>query len=61
LIGPRDANYTFDYGEYLFDLPMLTQPGLTRAAIRGRVADIGPFLQELKGKPDIRFEHMYDY
>jgi hypothetical protein len=68
LIGRQDADYSFDHGQYLFNLPILTHPstssgqaGLTRVAIRVRVADIGPFLQELKGKPDIRFEHMYDY
>jgi len=61
LIGPQDADYTFEHGEYLFDLPILTQPGVTRAAIKVRVADIGTFLQELKSKPDIKFEHMYDY
>jgi hypothetical protein len=61
LIGPQGADYTFEHGEYLFNLPIPTQPGLARAAIKVRLADIGPFLQELKGKPDIRFEHMYDY
>ena len=61
LLGPQDADYTFEHGEYLFDLPILTQPGLTRAAVKVHVADIGAFLQELKDKPDIRFEHMYDY
>jgi hypothetical protein len=61
LLGSQDADYNFQHGEHLFDLPILTQPGLTRAAIKVRVADIGPFLQELKSKPDIKFEHMYDY
>ena len=61
LIGSQDANYTFEHGEYLFDLPILTQPGLTRVAIKVPVADIGSFLQELKGRGDIQFEHMYDY
>jgi hypothetical protein len=61
LIGPRDANYTFEHGTALFDLPILTQPELTRVAVKVRVADIGAFLQELKSKPDIKFEHMYDY
>jgi len=61
LLGPQDADYSFEHGEYLFDLPILTQPGLTRAAIKVRVADIHLFLQELKGRADIKFEHMYDY
>jgi len=61
LIGPQEAEYNFEHGEYLFDLPILTQPGLTRAAIKVRVADIPVFLQELKARSDIQFEHMYDY
>lgn len=61
LLGPQGADYSFEHGEYLFDLPILTQPGLTRAAIKVRVADIHLFLQELKGRADIKFEHMYDY
>lgn len=61
LLGPQDADYNFEHGIYLFSLPILTQPGRTRAAINVRVADIGAFLQELKGRNDIQFEHMYDY
>lgn len=61
LLGPQNADYAFEHGKYLFDLPILTRPSLTRAAIKVRVADIGPFLQELKSRPDIKFEHMYDY
>lgn len=61
LIGPRTANYTFEHGLALFDLPILTQPELTRVAVKVHLADIGPFLQELKSRPDLKFEHMYDY
>ena len=61
LIGSQDADYSFEHGTTLFDLPILTQPGLTRVSIKVRVADIGLFLQELKGRSDIQFEHMYDY
>ena len=61
LLGAPDAEYNFEHGEYLFDLPILTQPELTRAAIKVRVADIHLFLQELQGRSDVRFEHMYDY
>ena len=61
LLGAPDAEYNFEHGEYLFDLPILTQPGLTRAAIKVSVPDIHLFLQELKARSDVRFEHMYDY
>jgi len=61
LLGSPDAEYDFEHGEYLFDLPILTQPGLARVAIKVRVADMHLFLQELKGRSEIQFEHMYDY
>jgi len=61
LIGSQDADYNFEHGTTLFDLPILTQPGLTRVSIKVRVADIGLFLQELRGRSDVKFEHMYDY
>jgi hypothetical protein len=61
LLGPEDADYSFEHGEYLFDLPVLTQPGQTRAAIKVRVGDMAQFFEELKGRQDIQFEHMYDY
>jgi hypothetical protein len=61
VLGPQDADYNFEYGDYLFDLPILTQPGQTRAAIKVRVGDMGLFFEELKTRQDIRFEHMYDY
>lgn len=61
LIGSPDADYNFEHGTYLFDLPILTQPELTRVAVKVPVADIGAFLQELKDRSDIKFEHMYDY
>jgi hypothetical protein len=61
LIGSPDVDYNFEHGAYLFDLPILTQPGLTRVAIKVPVADIGLFLQELQGNDTLQFEHMYDY
>jgi hypothetical protein len=61
LLGPQDADYGFQYGEYLFDLPILTQPGQTRAAIKVRVEEMMQFFEELEGRADVRFEHMYDY
>ncbi|MDQ2691241.1 MAG: hypothetical protein M3Y68_04350, partial [Chloroflexota bacterium] len=61
LRGPEAADYDFEHGTYLFDLPILTEPGLTRTAVNVRVADIAAFLEELKSRPDLQFEHMYDY
>ena len=61
LLAPQDADYNFEYGDYLFDLPILTKPGQTRAAIKVRVGDMAQFFEELKTREDLRFEHMYDY
>ncbi len=61
LLGSRDADYSFEHGEYLFGLPILTQPGQTRAAVKVRVEDMAGFFEELNRREDIRFEHMYDY
>lgn len=61
LLGPQDANYSFGQGQYLFDLPILTQPGRTRAAIKVSTADLPLFFEELSTREDLTFEHMYDY
>jgi hypothetical protein len=60
-LGNQDANYDFEYGEYLFDLPILTQAGETRAIIKVNVNELHLFLEELENKTDIHFEHIYDY
>ena len=61
LLGAQDADYNFEHGEYLFGLPILTQPGQTRAAIKVGLADLPAFFEELKSREGIQFEHMYDY
>ena len=61
LLGSEDADYSFEHGEYLFGLPILTQPGQTRAAVKIRVEEMAQFFDELNGRDDIQFEHMYDY
>jgi hypothetical protein len=61
LLGAQDADYNFEHGDYLFDLPILTKPGQTRTAIKVHVEDLPAFFAELNGREDITFEHMYDY
>lgn len=61
ILAPQDGEYDFEYGEYLFDLPILTRPGVTRAAIRVQVPELHLFLAELAQKADFEFEHIYDY
>lgn len=60
-LGKQDAEYDFEYGQYLFDLPILTQAGETRAILKVKLSDLHLFLEELESKTDIRFEHIYDY
>ena len=61
LLGTQEADYNFEHGQYLFDLPILTQPGTTRAALKVRLENLPAFFEELKGREDVKFEHMYDY
>jgi len=60
IFAPKSEAYSFDYADYLFDLPILTQAELTRVAVKVRVTDLHLFLQELADK-DLRLEHIYDY
>jgi len=61
VFAKQDETYDFKYGEYLFDLPILTEQGKTRAAIKVKVPELHLFLEELENHPEIQFEHMYDY
>lgn len=59
-LAPQTGTNSFEHAEYLFDLPILTQPVLTRVALKVRVADLHLLLLELADK-NIRLEHIYDY
>jgi hypothetical protein len=61
IFAPQGAEYDFEYGVYLFDLPILTHPSLTRAAIRVQVPELHLFLAELAQRTEFEFEHIYDY
>jgi hypothetical protein len=60
VFAPRNEQFAFAYGEPLFDLPILTDPELTRLAVRVRLEDLRLFLDELENSP-YRLEHLYDY
>ena len=60
LIGDEGGTYNFQYGEYLFELPILTQPGLARVAMKVSVPELHLFLRELDGGVAI-LEHIYEY
>lgn len=60
VFAPRAEEFSFTYAEPLFDLPILTDPELTRLAVRVKLADLRSFLDELENSPN-RLEHLYDY
>lgn len=61
ILAEQGAEYDFEYGVYLFDLPILTRPDVTRAAIRVQVPELHLFLAELAQRTEFEFEHIYDY
>lgn len=60
VFAPRSEQFSFTYGEPVFDLPILTDPELTRLAVRVKLQDLRSFLDELENGPN-RLEHLYDY
>lgn len=60
LFAAPSENYTLDYGEYLFDLPVLTEPEMTRVAVKVKVRELHLFLAALEGT-GFTLEHIYDY
>jgi hypothetical protein len=60
VFAPPSNDFPFAYGEYLFNLPILTDPNLTRVAVRVRLEDLRLFLDEIENSPG-RLEHLYDY
>ena len=60
VFAPRGEKFSVAHGETLFDLPILTDPALTRVAVRVRLEDLRLFLDELENSPG-RLEHLYDY
>jgi hypothetical protein len=60
VFAPPSEEFSFAHGEYLFNLPILTDPELTRVAVRVRLEDLRQFLDELENSPK-RLEHLYDY
>jgi hypothetical protein len=60
VFASRGEEFSFAHGEYLFNLPILIDPELTRVAVRVRLEDLHLFLDELENSPN-RLEHLYDY
>ncbi len=59
-IAPQDWDYDLSAGEFLFAMPILTQPDLKRVAVKVPVASLHLVLKEL-ARRDITLEHVYDY
>lgn len=60
VLAPSEWVYDLDEGESLFALPILTQPGYTRMAIKAPVRSLHRVLAELE-RQGVALEHLYDY
>lgn len=60
VFASRSEEYSLAHGEYLFNLPILTNPDLTRVAVKVRLENLRLFLDELEKSPS-KLEHLYDY
>jgi hypothetical protein len=60
LIAPNDWSYNLPDGEFLFAMPILTQPTFNRLAIKIPVTSLHLVLRELANQ-GIQLEHIYDY
>jgi hypothetical protein len=59
-IAPKDWIYNLPEGEFLFSLPILTQPELTRVALKAPVKSLHTILTAL-ADGGVTIEHIYDY
>ena len=60
LFAAPEENYGVEYGEVLFEMPVLTDPERTRVAVKVQVAELHLFLEALEGT-GFTLEHIYDY
>lgn len=58
--APSTWTYDLPAGEFLFALPVLTQPGLNRIAVKAPVPELHLILNELPRR-GVQLEHVYDY
>jgi hypothetical protein len=58
--APQDWLCELPVGDYLFELPILTQPGEKRIAMVAPVASLHQVLAELEAS-GLKLEHLYDY
>ena len=58
--APRDWQYDLPNGEFLFAMPILTQPELKRVAVRVPVRSLPLVLEEMENS-GVKLEHIYDY
>lgn len=59
-IAPADWDYSLPEGEFLFAMPILTQPDLKRVAIKAPVKSLHTILTGLENS-EANIEHIYDY
>jgi hypothetical protein len=60
VLAPGDWVYDLNEGEFLFALPILTQPGRTRVAVKAPVMSLHAVLAAFE-RQGVVLEHLYDY
>lgn len=59
-LAPKDWQYNLKEGQFLFEMPILTEPTLKRVMINAPVPALHTMLAAL-AENDITLEHLYDY
>ncbi len=60
IIAPEAWKYNLPQGEFLFAMPILTQPKFKRVAVKAPVSALDAILTDLAGH-GVKIEHLYDY
>jgi hypothetical protein len=61
VIAPENWDYNLEAGEALFDMPVLSQGGLKRVAVKVPVKSLHIVLTAVADNDDLKLEHIYDY
>jgi hypothetical protein len=59
-LAAKDWQYNLKEGQFLFEMPILTEPTLKRVMINAPVRALHTILTDLAEK-DVQLEHLYDY
>ncbi|HEX2210392.1 MAG TPA: FAD-binding oxidoreductase [Longimicrobium sp.] len=60
-IAPRDWRYVGPDAEFLYAMPVITDPAHIRPVLKVRTRDLLPFLRRVQADGRMRVDHVYDY